>query len=331
MTPVRIAVIGCGNVSDMHLAGYLAHPERVSVVAACDPVAERRQHVEDTYAIPHTYAEVEELLDAEDLDAAVVCTPSHLRLPSVTAIACRGVHVLVEKPMADSYAEAQTLVQVCDDAGVQLAVNQNFRDHYAFGLAREVIHAGAIGRVLGIDHRELMFREVSGWRADAKHHALSVMGVHWFDGFRHLLPDDADWLVARTYAAPSMTSAGETDAYVQARFGEATVNYTQSFSSHVERIETIVIGEQGTLALTYGSLELVDANGSSTTTGNPCAGAGKPESAYRSLDRLLVGMENGTEAANSGRDNLKTLSLLFGAYRSAETGEPVTFSNGLLS
>jgi len=60
------------------------------------------------------------------------------------------------------------------------------------------IRAGDIGRVLGIDHRELLFREVSGWRAAARHHALSVMGVHWFDGFRQLLADDADWLVART-------------------------------------------------------------------------------------------------------------------------------------
>lgn len=43
MTVHRLAVIGCGGVSGMHFAGYAAHPERVWVVAACDPVTERRE------------------------------------------------------------------------------------------------------------------------------------------------------------------------------------------------------------------------------------------------------------------------------------------------
>lgn len=330
MTPVRIAVVGCGNVSDMHFRGLLAHPDRVQVVAACDPVAERRRHVQATYGVPDTFEDVKQLLDGADVAVAVVCTPSQVRLEAVRALAERGVHVLVEKPMADSMEEAEALVEFCQQAGVQLAVNQNFRDHYAFGLAREAIGAGAIGRVIGIDQRELLFREVQGWRAKAKHHALAVMGVHWFDGFRYLLPDDADWLVARTYSAPGLDTAGETDAFVQVHFGDATVNYTQSFSSHVQRVETVVLGERGTLALGYDAMQLVGEDGFSTTTANPYAGAGKPESAFRSLERLLVAVEEGTEPTNSGADNLKTLSLLFAAYASAESDAPVALTNGLL-
>jgi predicted dehydrogenase len=233
--------------------------------------------------------------------------------------------------------EARELVRTARDAGVLLAVDQNFRDHYAFGLGRDAIAAGRIGRVLGIDQSELMWREVVGWRAEARHHALAVMGVHWFDGFRQLIaaqPDaadraDADWIVARTFTHPAMATAGETDAFIQVHFGGIPVNYTQSFASRVERVETVVLGEAGTLRLTYEALELHTADGVERIA-NPCAGDGKPISAYRSLERLLDAIESGGEPGNSGEDNLKTLSLLFAAYESARTGEPVALEKGLL-
>lgn len=326
----RVAVVGSGGVSDMHFTGYLNHPDRVAVVAAVDPMEERRTHVTEIYGITDTYSNVDELLAKADFSVASVCTPSLVRLETVKALAAAGKHIMVEKPMADTLDEARELVEVCRTAGVKLAVDQNFRDHYAFGLAREAIQNGEIGRVLGIDQRELVFRTVQGWRAEATHHALSVMGVHWFDGFRYLLPEDADWLVARTYSSPAAPASGETDAFVQIRFGDATVNYTQSFSSRIERIETIVIGVEGTLSLTYDALEIMRTDGSLETRHNPFAGAGKPESAYRSLERLFEAIESGGEPSNGGVDNLKTLSLLAAAYRSAETGAPVELKAGLL-
>jgi len=325
----RVALVGCGNVSDMHVTGCLAHPDRVRVVAACDPDAERRRHVEQTHGVPITFATLDELLAGPDFDTAIVCTPSSVRVETVRTLARAGRNVLVEKPLAESLDEAQEMVRTCATEGVLLAVDQNFRDHYAFGLARDAIRAGEIGRVIGIDHRELLFREVSGWRATARHHALSVMGVHWVDGFRYLLPDDADWVVARTFSSPAVQSAGETDAFVQIHFGEATVNYTQSFSSRIERVETIVLGESGTLCLTYGALEVLTADGRSRTRENPCAGAGKPESAYRSLERLVDAIDHGDQPANSGTDNLKTVALVDAAYRSAREGRPVALHLGL--
>jgi predicted dehydrogenase len=327
--PRRVAVVGCGNVSDMHFRGYAAHPERVDVVAACDPVEEHRKRVEHVHGVPKTFGSLDELLALADFDTAVVCTPSTVRLDVVRALAAAGKHVLVEKPMADDLDEARALVHCCRDAGVRLAVNQNFRDHYSFGLAREAVEAGVIGRVRGIDHRELMLRQVQGWRAQARHHSLAVMGVHWFDGFRQLLDADADWLSARTWSSPLAPAAGETDAFVQIHFGDATVNYVESFASHVRQVETVVLGDRGTLRLTYDTLE-VFADERHEMRQNPHAGSGKPESTYLSLARLLDAVESGGEPSNSGADNLKTLSLLAAAYRSAATEQPVHLENGLL-
>jgi predicted dehydrogenase len=325
----RVAIVGSGNVSEMHFRGYLDRPDRVELVAAVDPSPERRAWVTETFGIRDTYASIAELVAGTDVEVASVCTPSTVRLEAVRELAAAGKHLLVEKPMADDMDEARAIVRTAADAGVLLAVDQNFRDHYAFGLARDAIRAGRIGRVLGIDQSELMWREVAGWRAEARHHALAVMGVHWFDGFRYLIDGDADTISAVIFTHPAMATAGETDAFVQVRFGEVPVNYTQSFASRVERVETIVLGEAGTLRLSYDALEVHTADGVETTT-NPAAGSGKPISAYRSLERLLDAIEAGTEPENSGADNLKTLSLLFGAYESARTGAPVTLTGGLL-
>ena len=306
-------------------------PDRVDVVAAVDPLPERRAWARDVHRIAHTYATIEELLADADtaFSVASVCTPTTVRLDTVSALAGAGKHLLVEKPMADEIGEAFAVVEAAEQAGVTLAVDQNFRDHYAFGLARDVIRSGEVGAVLAIDHSELQWREVAGWRASAKHHALSVMGVHWFDGFRYLLDADADRVVAQVFTAPSHDARGETDAFIQIRFGDVPVNYVESFASRVERIETIVLGERATLRLTYHQLEIFSGDDVRTMP-NPCAGDGKPESAYRSMARLLDAIERGEEPENSGRDNLKTLSLLFAAYESAHTGAPVTLKEGLL-
>lgn len=325
----RIAIIGCGVVSEMHFRGYLAHPDRVEIVAAVDPSPERRQWVTDTFSIPATFASIGEALEGADIDVAVVSTPSHVRLEAVEELARAGVHVFVEKPLADGVAAATRIVEAADAAGVLLAVDQNFRYHYAFGHARDAIRDGRIGRVVSVDHRELMWREVTGWRAEQVHHSLSVMGVHWFDGFRHILGREADWLVATTHRSAALDAAGETDASIHIRFGDVGVNYTQSFSSRVERVETIVIGEEGTLLLDYDHLEIHTADGVETIA-NPWAGSGKPESAYLGLDDLLTAIDTGGAPTNSGVDNLRTLSLLEGAYRSAETGELVRFQDGVL-
>lgn len=326
----RIAVIGAGGVSAMHFDGFRMRPERIDVVAVVDPSAERRDWAASTYGVPAGFATLAEALDGIDFDVAVVCTPSHVRVETVRALAAAGKHILVEKPFADGIEEARELVRITDDAGVQLAVDQNFREHYGFEQARDLIQQGRIGRVRVINHRELMHRIDEGWRNEQPHHALMVMGVHWLDGFRRLLDQDADWLVARTFSAPSVPAIGETDANVQIRFGDATVTYTDSFSSWITQWDTIVLGDEGTLHISKSTITIAGPDGTETVDIPLATAANKPLTAYGALAGLLDAVETGVEAPNSGRDNLKTVSLIDGVYRAAQSGDPVTFVNGLL-
>ena len=319
-----IAVVGCGGISAVHLASHQAHQDRVRVVAACDPLPGRREWVRRTFGVEHTFATAEEMIAAGDWATAVVCTPTHARVDAVAELAAAGRHVLVEKPLSDNVDDARTIVESCDRAGVQLAVNQNFRDQYAFGIGRTLIEEGRIGAVHGIAHDDLTFRQDKGWRLGMARHALSVMGIHWFDGFRVLLDAEATWLSCRTFSSPAIECAGETDASVQILFGETPVSYVQSFSSSVKRVETLVFGETGTLRLDYDRALVETPAAEAVRVDNPYAGDQRRESMFRSLDRLLTAIETDTEPSNSGRDNLATVALLDAAYRSAAEHRPIT-------
>jgi len=332
MRKFNIAMVGCGGVSGMHLDAYVRHPERLSVVAACDADLSRARLACDGYSIASAFGSVAEMVAGADWEVAVVCTPTPVRLRVVAELAAAGKHVLVEKPMADSFGEAVQVVEACDAAGVKLAVNQNFRWHYGFDIARRLIAEGRLGQVHSVVHTDLHLRQDAGWRIGCERHTLAVMGVHWLDGFRWMLGCEAESVFCRTCSSAAIDCVGETDASVQIRFnGGTTVTYVQSFSSPITRNETLVLGDKASLVLD-GRAALYDAENTEApveTRDNPYADKGISEATFRSLDELLTAIESGREPVNSGRDNLKTIALLDGAYRSAEAGRIVEFDRGL--
>ena len=328
----NIAVVGCGAISEMHFEAYAPHRDRLRLVAAFDPMPERVEAVKQKHGVANGFASLAAMIEQSDCEVAVVCTPTSVRQETVHALAAAGKHVFVEKPFADNYGEAEQMVKACEAANITLAVNQNFRYHYPFETAREIIQSGRIGKVVSIAHQDLMFRQDAGWRTEMSRHALSVMGVHWFDGFRWMLGTEASSLVGETYSSTAIDCAGETDASVAIRFDQGTlVTYTESFSSCFKRTETIVIGEQGTLVLGYSGVALYDRENRSAPREeweNPNSGPNKPKATFTNMDILLTSLEQGVEPSNSGRDNLKTIALLDAAYRSASEHRPVNFEAG---
>ncbi|MBW3625586.1 MAG: gfo/Idh/MocA family oxidoreductase, partial [Armatimonadetes bacterium] len=152
------------------------------------------------------------------------------------------------------------------------------------------------------------------------------------DGFRWMLGTEAASVSCRTHTSPAIRCRGETDALAQIAFANgAGAQLIESFSSPVSRTETVVIGEEGVLVLNYQGALLFDPEHRKEPKerwDNPYSGGDKPESAYRCLEELLAAVEEGRAPTNSGEDNLKTVALLEGAYRSAETGQGVPFRPG---
>ena len=328
-----IAVVGCGGVSGMHFRAYSNHPDRVNVVAACDPDPQRLTKAQEEFAFEQAFDSLEEMISNAQWEVAVVCTPTPVRQEIVSVLASAGKHVFIEKPMADSLVEAESMVASCAAGGVKLAVNQNFRYHFPFNIARGLVAEGLPGKVLTIAHMDLMWRQDKGWRTRCRRHALSVMGVHWLDGFRWMLADEASGIRCRMHSSAAIDCAGETDAVAHIDFESGTaVSYVQSFSTPMWKNELYAIGEHGTLVLGYEAAEFFEKG----RPGKPAqrwenlyAGQGKSESAFKALDELLTALEEEAEPTNSGQDNLKTIALLEGAYRSSETGRAIAFKEGM--
>jgi predicted dehydrogenase len=200
-------------------------------------------------------------------------------------------------------------------------------------MARDLIAEGRLGKVLGISHHDLFFRQDHGWRTRSSRHALAVMGIHWLDGFRWMLGGEARSLLCLTHRSAAIDCAGETDAFVQITFENgASVFYVQSFSSPISRTETLILGEEGLLSLEYQRTAFFKREAGQEPVEqwtNPFAGANKPESAFEGLSHLLTAIEIGGEPPNSGQDNLKTVALLDAAYRSAAEAQPVCFEGGV--
>lgn len=313
----------------MHFEGYVKHPERIEIVAACDLDLERVQAAQQTYGFAQAFTSLEEMIAGAEWEVGVVCTPTPVRRQVVQTLAAAGKHILVEKPFADTYAEAEEMVRICRDAGVTIAVDQNFRYHFPYKQARQLIEDGTIGDVVSIIHQDLMFRQDKGWRIQTQRHAMSVMGVHWLDGIRLLVQSDARAIYSLTRSSAAIECTGETEALTQIEFQNGVIaSYVESFSIPRRRAETVVAGEQGALVLTYSGIELYtkeNRNEPRQTWDNPYKGTAKPESAYACLNDLLTALEEGHEPPNSGQDNLKTIALLDGAYRSAAERREITF------
>ena len=213
MRRFKVAIVGCGGVSGLHVEAYTRHPDRTEVVAAIDPVLDRAEQVARGIPGCSAFDSVEAAQGQDDWEIGIVCSPTPVRVGVVEQLVSAGKHVFVEKPFADNLADAASMAEAAESAGVFLSVHQNFRYFYPFDAARSLIAAGRIGRVTTVAHRELMFRQDEGWRTTMPRHALAVMGIHWLDGFRWMLDDEPErcfarwvprhWLVLKATQKPS--------------------------------------------------------------------------------------------------------------------------------
>ncbi|MFH5182884.1 Gfo/Idh/MocA family protein [Paenibacillus sp. TAB 01] len=199
MSKVRVAVVGCGSISKhRHIPEYAANPN-VEFVGFCDLILERAEH----YAQQHggrAYTSYEEMLKAEKPDAVSVCTPNVLHAPYAIMAANAGAHVLVEKPMATSEADALAMIEAAKKNGVYLMVGHNQRLMPPHQKAKEILQTGKMGKVISfrtsfghpgperwsIDGRDSWFFR----KEEAIMGAMGDLGVHKSDLIRWLLDDE---------------------------------------------------------------------------------------------------------------------------------------------
>src|SRR5215211_4440728 len=145
---MRIGLIGCGNVGvNAHIPAMQA-TEGMTIVAAADPTPERLQAAAAAAGLApgDLHADWRELLAREDIEAVIVATPQRSRPEIVIAAVTAGKHVLAEKPLALTPADAQGMVDAARASGVTLATVHNYHFMPVYRDIKEVLNSGEIGQ-----------------------------------------------------------------------------------------------------------------------------------------------------------------------------------------
>jgi UDP-N-acetyl-2-amino-2-deoxyglucuronate dehydrogenase len=143
---VRAGLIGCGKIAATH-AMALNTLEEAEFVACCDRDEDRARQLAAKYGVPHVYADAGELVRSGTVDVVLVCTPHPAHEPVVVAAAEAGVHVLCEKPLAISLAEADRMIEATRRAGVKFGVIFQRRFWPAAQRMRTAIDDGRLGKL----------------------------------------------------------------------------------------------------------------------------------------------------------------------------------------
>ncbi|MFH1567497.1 MAG: Gfo/Idh/MocA family oxidoreductase, partial [Gemmatimonadota bacterium] len=269
MTPVHLAVVGCGQIAGAHL-GAIAALGDARLTWTQDILQERADAAAARFGAARCTTSYEEVLSAPTgaaavpgglppVDAVLLCLPHDLHLAFAVAAARAGKHVLVEKPMALTEAEGREMVRAAEAAGVVLAVGQSTRCFPTFQRARSLIAADALGEVRHVAVQRLFYVDKlsTDWRRDVAACGglyLPIFGSHDVDALLWLL-DESPTRVTAAVRAFTHASGGDSDGYLGLEFADGKVASVQfSLCARTSRQEFVVVGTEGTLVIGRGQL-----------------------------------------------------------------------------
>lgn len=192
---INIACVGAGYFAQFHLEAWKRIPE-VNLIAICDQEEAKAAAFAEKYAIPKVYTHVEKLFETENLDVVDIITPPNTHFTICQKAAQKGIHIICQKPLAPSLAEAREMVQMIKDQQVRFMVHENWRFQPWYRQIKQMIDAGQIGsKIHSIYFR---MRMGDGWKPDAyldrqpyfremPRLLVYETGIHFIDTFRYLL------------------------------------------------------------------------------------------------------------------------------------------------
>jgi UDP-N-acetyl-2-amino-2-deoxyglucuronate dehydrogenase len=340
--PIGIGIIGTGEISILHAAAYQTLGERVRLVAAADIDMDRARALAAHFSIPAVHEDYQQVLANPDVQAVSICTPPFLHVQQTVEALQAGKHVLCEKPVAPNMADLDRIAAAERASG--RVFSGVFQSRFGQG-ARQVkalIERGRFGRLLlgftqtlwirddayyGVWWRGSWAQECGGASVSQALHGIDML--LWFMGEPSHLYAEADTL--------KMDIEVEDIAAVVVRFRSGALG---------EILATVNCQDNRSRLEIYGTaLHAVSSEDAYQSTKEPfrlmAADAGYLESVQREADELVpsgppylqVGMvEDFVGALEEGREPLVTvaecrrsLELITAMYRSAMTGEPVSF------
>ena len=340
---VRFGLIGCGAIARFH-AKSIGEIENAELVAAFDPYKPGLEKFTAEYDVKG-YETLEALLADPDVDAVSICTPSGLHTRQAAAAMKAGKHVVCEKPMSLTLAEADELIACEKETGMKVCIISQYRFAASTQEVKRAIDAGAFGK---ITHASLSMRyyrsndyyNSGAWRATKAMDgggALMNQGIHGVDVFRYLMgPVKTINGLARCLTRQKNGQPLEVEdaaaAVLEFENGALGIieGSTTCFPGYPRRI--VISGDKGSVVLEENSIMSWDLGDFEcklpvgTQASN--SGASDPMAIDNSGHVLQIGnlvraILDGEELMATAYSGRLPLEIILGVYESSETGKTV--------
>jgi len=186
MNGLRIGMIGCGGIAEVHVE-RLKTLEAAQLVGFADIVEEKARSFSKKYG-GEPYTDWREMLGKERLDIVYVCLPPFAHEDEVVVASEKGIHVFIEKPIALNMKLARKMVRAVEKSGVKSQVGYVSRFAYGVEEAKRLIQTGEAGDIgLALGWYWCHFLGGKWWRDKSKSGGQIVeQTTHLFDLLRHL-------------------------------------------------------------------------------------------------------------------------------------------------
>jgi predicted dehydrogenase len=322
-----IGLIGCGGISEAHLAAY--RDMGLNVVALCDLRRERAEkRRERFFPDATTYSDYRQVLKRDDIEVVDLATHPTDREYLIPAALEAGKHVLSQKPFVLRLDKGEQFADLADRKGVKLAINQNGRWAPHVSYMRQAVARGLLGDVFAAHLRCSWDHEwILNTHFNRVHHIILYdYAIHWFDMINCYITDRQpkrcfSTLTPAAHQKSRPPLLGQTliefDGAQASLAFDAAVSYGGDDASYIA-------GTRGTL-MSHGKEIMQQPVTIFTSRGY---GTAKLEGKWfndgfkGTMGELLCAIEQKREPNNNPRNNLRGLAMCFAAVRSAETGRP---------
>ncbi|MGE3308844.1 MAG: Gfo/Idh/MocA family protein, partial [Limisphaerales bacterium] len=335
----RIGILGAGFiVSDCHLVAY--RKAGFNPVAIAARTAARAEDAARKHGIAKVHPTPADLLADPTVEVLDLAVPPAAQLPLIREACARGtaLGILAQKPLGVNLAEAVEAVNLCESAGITLAVNQNMRYDPSVRAGRQLVASGRLGEPVfaTIDMRGIP--HWMPWQRDLGWVTLRIMSIHHLDCFRYWF-GDPERIVCSVRTDPRTTfphTDGIASYILEYAGGLRCVGVDDTWTGpakegcpadlriqwRIEGTEGLALGDIGWCKDPYTTPSTLRwaVRGDASFREPRWAESWFPDAFIGTMAQLLVALERSETPEIGGRDNLRTMALVEAAYRSVETG-----------
>lgn len=353
MKKYKFAIIGCGRISYKHVEAIMNNDKEAVLVATCDVIREKAGEKKNDYISKmgkelnvNIYTDYKEMLEKEDIDVITIATESGYH-PEI-AIYCmnKKKHVIVEKPMALSTADADAMIKCARENGVKLCVSHQNRFNKPIQQLRKAMDEGRFGRLVNgtariLWNRNMGYYEQAPWRGTWKQDGGTLMNqcIHNIDLLQWMMGGEIDTVYAQCDTFLRDIEAEDFGA-IMIRFKNGAVGIIEGsacvYPKNLE--ETLsVFGEKGTVCIGGLAVNKIEtwrfADGKDNEDDILKAQEGDPDTVYGFghtplFKDVIDAINEGREPLVNGEEGKKGMSIILAAYKSRLTGMPVKFPMG---